>query len=194
MSFADPVLRPDIVVPDTGPLIHLAMVDCLHLLHEIGGAVIFADVVADEVTRDLAKPGARALQRWIQSGRLPGSNAPVRVQPTETGRVLAQARVSDPGFTMRNGGETAIVEWLVETVQGTDAETIVLYENGRVPAVIAGQAMDAVIDVVTTRAFLGIAERRGLVPSAADAWRRIEASTPTANPRIDTFSQRRPAE
>ena len=192
MQPGEHVTKPDIIVPDASPLIHLALSGALHLLHEIGGTVILVDVVADEVTRNPAMPGAFEVERWLAQGTRPGSNAPVHVMPTETGRAIALARVTDPSFAMRNGGETAIVEWLVETVQGTDAATIVLYENGRVPSVIAAQGIDSDIDVVTTRAFLDLAERRGLIASAAAMWGRIVAVAPTVNPKIAVFSQRRP--
>lgn len=38
-----PIERPDVIVPDAGPLIHLAQTDALHLLHQIGGRVVVAD-------------------------------------------------------------------------------------------------------------------------------------------------------
>lgn len=183
--------RPDIVVPDAAPLIHLALADALGLLHEVGGAVVVVDLVADEVARDPSKPGARALRDWMDAGRLPGSNAPVRVEATEVGRAVALARRADPTFAMRNGGETAVVEWLAETVAGTDAAVVVLYENGRVPAVVRNQTLDADIDVLTTRAFLDLAERRGLIPSAGAVWRRVLDAAPTANPRVEASLQRR---
>ncbi len=132
--------------------------------------MILVDIVADEVTRDPAKPGAQALARWIEDGRRPGSNAPVRVAETDAGRAIALARVADPAFSMRNGGENSIVGWLVETVRGTDTATIVVHENGRVPHVLAAQALDADVDVITTQTFLDLAERRGLITSAAEAW------------------------
>ncbi len=165
----DPTARPDIVVPDADPLIHLAQAGALHLLHEVGRAVILVDIVVDKVTRDPAKPGVGALARWIEDGKLPGSNAPVQVAETDTGRAIALARVTDPTFSMRNGGENAIVGWLVETVREADAATIVVHENERVPNVIAAQASAADIGVITTRAFLDIPERRRLIASAAEA-------------------------
>lgn len=187
----DPNTRPEIVVPDASPLIHLAQAGALHLLHEVGGAVILVDIVADEVTRDLAKPRAQALARWIEDGRRPGSNAPVRVTETDTGRAIALARATDPTFSMRNGGENAIIGWLVETVQASDAATIVVHENERVPNGIAAQALDADIDVITTRAFLDLAERHGLIASAAEAWEAVETRNPTTNARTQASSQRR---
>jgi hypothetical protein len=188
-----PIEKPDIVVPDAAPLIHLAQAGLLHLLHEVGGAVVLVDMVAHEVTRDLTKPGAATLQTWIDAGRQPGSNRPVRVEETETGRLYAAVLETRPDYKLRNGGETAIVEWLAETIAGTDKAVIVLYENGRIPTVVRNQSLDADIGVLTTRAFLDGIERRDNAhrPSAETYWDRVVASEPTTNPRIQVFSQRR---
>ncbi|MFG1481041.1 hypothetical protein V5F53_20675 [Xanthobacter sp. V4C-4] len=188
----EPIERPDIVIPDTGPLIHLSQVDALPLLHEIGGAVVIVDVVRYELTTDMTKPEAERIQQWIERGLEPGSNMPVRLELTETGEALRLARLVKPDFRMRNGGEVAMVEWLAEKVSGTDRTALVLYENGKVPKLIADQDLHADIDVVTTRAFLALAERRGLIPSAEALWRRIVESSPTTNDTIRSFSQRRP--
>ena len=188
----DPIERPDIIVPDASPLIHLAQAGLLHLLHQVGQAVILVDVVVEEVTRDLAKPGAAAVKHWIEAGSRDGSNAPVRIVRTETGRAIELARIVEPGFTMRNGGENAIMEWLVDELHNTELAAIVLYENGRVPRVVAAQAIDADIDIITTRAFLELAQRRGLVASAEAAWSAIQTVAETANPRVMVASQRRP--
>ncbi len=59
-----PIERPDVIVPDTGPLIHLAQADALHLLHQIGGRVVVADMVAFEATQDMTKPGAQEIATW----------------------------------------------------------------------------------------------------------------------------------
>jgi len=189
-----PIEKPDIVVPDAAPLIHLAQAGLLHLLHEVGGAVVLVDMVAHEVTRDPAKPGAADLQAWIAAGRQPGSNRPVRVEETETGRLYAAVLETRPDYKLRNGGETAIVEWLAETIAGTDKAVIVLYENGRVPTIVRNQSLDADIDVLTTRAFLDAIERRERAghPLQETYWSRVIANEPTTNPRIQVFSQRRP--
>ncbi|MEP9402502.1 hypothetical protein [Sphingomonas sp. VNH70] len=68
--------RPDVVVPDTGPLIHLAQADALHLLHEIGGRVVVADMVVLEATQDLSRPGAARIREWIDAGTAEGSHGP----------------------------------------------------------------------------------------------------------------------
>ena len=107
-----PIDKPDIVVPDAAPLIHLASAGLLHLLHEVGAAVVVVDMVAHEITRDSSKPGADVLGAWLAAGRAPGSNNPVRVEETETGRLYAAVLETKPDYRLRNGGETAIVEWI----------------------------------------------------------------------------------
>ncbi len=182
--------RPDIVIPDAAPLIHLAQAGLLHLLHEAGAAVVVVDMVALEVTRDLSEPGADLLRDWMAQGQA-GSNRPVRIEETETGRLYAAVLETRPDYKLRNGGETAIVEWLAEKVAGTDKAVIVLYENGRVPAIVRNQSLDADIDVLTTRAFLEGMERRSPSPPGKTYWDRVVAHEPTTNPRIQSFSQRR---
>ncbi len=193
-----PIDKPDIVVPDAAPLIHLAQAGLLDLLHEVGGSVVVVDMVAHEITCDPSKPGAVALQDWMAQGREPGSNRPVRVEETETGRLYAAVLETRPAYKLRNGGETAIVEWLAERIAGTDRAVIVLYENGRVPTIVRNQSLDADIDVLTTRAFLDGLERRERAgsddrraQSGPSYWERVIASEPTTNPRLQSFSQRR---
>ena len=132
---------------------------------------------------------------WLREGQAPGSNAPVRVEETETGRLFRIALRAEPDLKLRNGGETAIVEWLAEKVAGTDRAVIVLYENGRVPGIIRNQNMDADIDVLTTRAFLdAMQKRRGSMPRQAPGesyWEQVTATGATADPRVQSYSQRR---
>ena len=139
----------------------------------------------------LAKPGAERLRDWLSAGQIVGSNAPVSVEETSTGRLFALARQVDPTVCARDTGERAIVDWLAEKVQGTDQAAMVVYENGRVPRIIANQGMDADIDVVTTRAFLQLTQQVGAAPSATDYWNHIVAAAPTAKDAQSTTMHRR---
>ncbi len=185
------IQRPDILVPDTSPLIHLSQAGALGLLHDIGGTVIIVDMVYFELTRDLEKPEARKLQAWVINGQKQGSNHPVRLEKTETGRIFELARQTDPTVRMKDGGETAIVQWLAERVDATDHQTIIIYENSKVPNLIANRNMDIDIDVLTTRAFLELAERRNLVESAHNLWAKIIDASSQTNPKIEAFVRRR---
>jgi hypothetical protein len=126
--------KPDILAPDASPLIHLSQAGALPLLHEIGGTVLIVDMVSFELTRDLDKPEAGAVIDRVAEGQRPGSNQPVRLEQTESGRIFQVAQRAEPDIRMRDGGETAIVEWLAEAVDATDKQTIVIYDNGKVPA------------------------------------------------------------
>ena len=183
--------RPDILAPDASPLIHLSQAGALALLHQIGGTVVIVDMVYFALPRDLDKPEARALADWVAEGLRPGSNQPVRLEQTETGRIFQVARKAEPDIRMKDGGETAIVEWLAEAVDATNRQTMVIYENGKVPALVANRNLDIDIDVLTTRAFLELAERRHLIESAEAIWARILRAAPAANPKIAGFTQRR---
>lgn len=193
-TFLPPIERPDIVIPDSGPLIHLAIADELRLLHEIGGRVVIVDVVRQEVTGNLDKNGARKLQEWIEAGLIPGSNNPVEIAITETGSLLRLARLVDPQASARNAGERAIIDWLGDRLEGSEKNAIVVYENGKVPNMIARQGLDINVDVLTTRAFLTLAENRRIIPSAEKVWQRIVEIAPTTNPSIQSFSHRRISE
>lgn len=176
MALREPIHRPDVIIADAGPLIHLAQADALPLLHQFGGRVVVVDMVAFEVTQDMDRPGTAALRDWLERGQLAGSNAPVSVEETSTGRLFALARQTDPTIRPRDAGERAIVDWLAEKVAGTNTAAVVVYENGKVPRIIANQDMDANIDVVTTRAFLEIAEKRQIVPNAESYWQRVASA------------------
>ena len=188
-----PIERPDVIVPDTGPLINLARTAALHLLHQIGGRVVVADMVAFEATQDMIKPGAREIQDWLDAGQKPGSNTPVLVAPTEIGRLFAKARIVDPTTRAKDSGELAIMQWLGNYVDyHSDGSILIVYENGKIPRFVRETGLNMATDVLTTRAFLELAERRGIVESAADWWQRIVDVAPSANPQVATMSIRKP--
>lgn len=191
MALREPVHRPEVIIADAGPLIHLAQADALPLLHQFGGRVVVVDMVAFEVTQDLSSPGAVELRDWLERGQLAGSTAPVSIEDTSTGRLFVLARQTDPSIRVRDAGERAIVDWLAEKVAGTSTAAIVIYENGKVPRIIANQDTDANIDAVTTRAFLEIAETRQVVPGVDIYWQRVTAAPPTPNPSNVVTMQRR---
>lgn len=182
-------VKPDVIVPDTSPLIHLAAVNALSILNRLG-SVVLADMVVYEATADLSKPWAPEIAAWIAEGQREGSNAPVTVETTETGETFRLALQTDPSHRAPNAGEVAIVEWLAERIEDTTTGALVVYENGKVPRVIAQQGMNANIAVVTTRALLQLAELQGIIPSAEDLWQKIEAAVPTVNPAIRVNIQR----
>ena len=74
------------------------------------------------------------------------------------GKTYRLALKADPLHRMKNAGEIAIMDWLVDYVDRSDDHTIVIYENGKVPKLLSEWDFDANIDVYTTRAFLHYCE------------------------------------
>ena len=58
-------LKPEIIIPDTSPLIHLAAAGHLHLLNAVGD-VVLVDMVVHEATDNKDKPFAKEIGRWIK--------------------------------------------------------------------------------------------------------------------------------
>ena len=152
-------------------------------------------MVAIEATQDLSKPGAREIEAWSDAGRQPGSNAPILGASTEIGELFVQARKSDPDIRPRNAGELAVLEWLggyVDRIDQAGHGVLIVYDNGKIPRFVRETGLDLDTDVLTTRAFLELAQRRGIIASAEAYWQRILAVAPTANPDITIMMQRRP--
>jgi hypothetical protein len=183
------VPRPELIVSDASPLIHLAAGGALDVLNRMASRVVLVDIVEIEATFP-GKPFAEDIRRWIDANKAPTGQAPVTVEETEIGRTFALARKADPNYKLRNAGEIAILEWLFDKVEGTQTETMILYENGKVPRRIERQGYDANIAVATTRAFLRIAQELALIPSAEEVWKEIEKCA-TPNPEDRVFLQRR---
>ena len=177
---SEPRVKPTVILPDTTPLVHLAAVDSLHLLNDLGRVVV-VDVVVLEATYFQDKPYAREIEAWIEAGKTPGSNRPVEVAATELGplyRLALDQHVKPP----RNAGEIAITEWLSDELRRLGGPALVVYENGRVPAMLAREGVRETIAVATTRSMLDLAQREGLIADAEALWTRLIKVAPTANP------------
>lgn len=177
---AEQLPRPTVVLPDTTSLIHLAAADALSVLNGLGRVVI-ADVVMLEATYHPEKPYARRIAAWIEAGRQPGTNLPVEIAETELGplyRLALDQRLRPP----RNAGEIAITEWLATELRHISGLALVVYESGRVPAMLAREGVARTVAVATTRNVLELAQREGLIADAQALWRSIVAAAPTANP------------
>ena len=90
MGRTPPVERPDIVIADRGPLLHLAELGSLHLLHQVGRCVVITDMVAHEAVADPFRPGVEHLRAWLEAGRASGSATPVSVQTMDVGRASSR--------------------------------------------------------------------------------------------------------
>jgi hypothetical protein len=175
-----PDLKPTVILPDTAPLIHLAAGRALHVLNALGRVVV-VDIVMLEATFHSDKPFAAEVLAWIQAGRQDGSNQPVEIAETELGglyRLALEQGIKKP----RNAGEIAIAEWLGDELRHIGGPALVVYENGRVPAMLARDGVLETVAVVTTRNLLAFAEERGIIQDAEAIWSDILLAIPTANP------------
>jgi hypothetical protein len=182
---------PVVVVPDVSPLIHLAAGGALDLLHAFGSVVVM-DVVAFEASGDPKKPWAREIAAWIARRGAPSDQKPVKVAVTEIGEAYRLARQADTRFRWRNAGENAIRDWLVETLPTLGGPALVVYEDRKVPGLIARAGLENQVVLATTRAVLIFAQERGFIASAEDTWGTIVKRAPGANPRIRLAPPRRP--
>lgn len=176
------IKKPELIIPDTAPLIHLASVKKLDLLHEVG-RVVLVDIVIHEATWDLRKPYAEDIAEWIKAGTDEGSNRPIKIEATEYGELYRAKKVIDPTYKMKGGGELAIIDWLAEKIEGSDEAAMVVYENGKVPRAIQRDIVDAHISVMTTRAFLDYLEYCNVIPSAGQLWQEMSDKIPNINVR-----------
>lgn len=173
-----------VVVPDMSPLIHLAAAGRLPLLHEFGRVVVM-DIVAHEASDDMTKPWAREVADWLRKGQEAGSNQPVEVVKTEIGEAYRLARQADPSFTMRDAGERAIRDWLVDSLPEIGGPALVIYEDKRMPGLIQRERLEEMVVMATTRAVLTFAQERGLIASAEEAWNDIIKRAEGASPSLD---------
>ncbi len=177
-------ITPVVVVPDMSPLIHLAAAGKLWLLQEFGRVVVI-DMVAYEASADLTRPWASEVAAWLKRGLGYGANQPVEIVRTEIGEAYQLARQADPDFKMRDAGERAIRDWLVDTLPELGGPALVIYEDKKMPRLIQREHLEEVVVMATTRAVLAFAQERGLIASAEDVWNDIVTRAEGASPSLN---------
>jgi hypothetical protein len=167
----------EMIAADTGPLIHLASVNALHLISDIATKVVIPDLVLMEAIVT-GKPYASEIDQWVKSGVSTGK---ISIASTDSGESVRLARVTEPTFRLKDGGEKSIVEWLLDEVNGTDKKTLIIYENGKVPSMLLRWNSDMNATVVTTHAFLRVCEEASLLNSSDLTWQKMVQKNPTIN-------------
>ncbi len=159
------------MVPDAGPLISLAKAGLLDLLLLPGYPIYVVDQVRYEVTGSKQYPDAIRIEEFIWQH--PGA---VHEFLTAVGQAAAskraQGEIRQPGQ-----GEAAIAEFLqrLDEITGDpEAPVLLLFEDGDIGK--SRFLLPNSIHPLSTRAFLRGLERRRLIQSADDAWKRIEAA------------------
>lgn len=171
-------MKIDLITADASPLIHLSYIGQLDLLKKVGHVRI-PDLVAMEATIP-GKPGSTEISEWIAKGVEEGS---VAIEFTSTGELLQLARLTKPDHRIKDGGERAILDWLIDNVEASGLTAMVVYENGKVPKLIRNHDQELDSAVFTTRAFLTWCENKGYVPNAESLWEKLVDQVPTINPR-----------
>ena len=162
----------DLVIPDTGPLITLALIDRLDLLDRFRCPILITDMIHAEVTRgpDTA-PDKTAFARWY-AGR--GN----RVQTVETlygtmWRELPEEKRRLVKRQFPNAGEESIREFAgrVSEVLPRNDQILVLFEEDKVKRMSFGRH----VHLLHTWAFMVALEKMGVIPSADVLHKQVEA-------------------
>jgi hypothetical protein len=126
-----------LVIPDSGPLISLALGNRLGLLLDLGIPIYIVDEVFQECTQDLSRPGAQSISEFVthHSDR-------VHVAQTFVGEMADQVRKKgkSPG---RGLGEAAIAEFFANIDRFIDPQdpVLIVFEDNdmqRINAVVRG--------------------------------------------------------
>ena len=141
-----------LVLSDASPLIGLSFVDGLEWLRELFGTVWIPQEVAREVLPGQERPGEAAIVEALESGWL----------------CLREGPRSPAPLPELDEGESACIRIAL----GHGEPTLVLMDErmGRALALEAG------IRVAGTAAVIGMARRRGLIPSARAVFEQLHQS------------------
>jgi hypothetical protein len=179
--------RDPIVIADVGPLIRLVAADLLDAMRLNNRRIVIVDRIEEEVAGDPSKPFATEISAWMdRMGSAIEHAETLEGIAIQTLRLRAktdeeQARLKR---TMRKSGERAIREY-VEMINPEDVgETLVLYEDSAVPALMAAATVP--MTLMTTRAFARMIAERGYNRDAVRALEAI-ASLHNLKPMVHTI-------
>lgn len=167
----------DFCVIDAGPLITLATGGAMKELTAAGDYFQFKvlDIVAIEAGR-LDRPGGPEISKWLLQMQEAGK---LDIIETDVGRITRESRLVDPAFRIKNAGEYAIAEWLVNGGLKDANSAIVVYEDKDTRKLLERMQPDADVVAVSTRAFLVAGEGIGFVQDANKLWDKIHGNAPT---------------
>lgn len=154
--------RIEIIVPDSGPLITLALANALETLLLPNVPVHIPDMVRFEVIRDLTKPGAAEIAKWIRESERRG----VQVRSTQTYEEYETLLRANPTFKSRNRGEMAAAELLDQTVTDPDLYAVLLFEDSAVSRQNYLLRLPENVLIMSTSAYLDGLQAMGMISSA----------------------------
>jgi hypothetical protein len=175
----------DLVIPDSGPLITLGLIDRLDLIDRFNCAILITDMVAYELLRGSdAAPDKAVFEKWF-SGR--GN----RIQTTETTYgMMWQAIPLELQRKIKrqhpDAGEQSIREFTdkLKFTLPEDDNVLVLFEEDSVKRISFGSK----IHLIHTYAFMITLERLGVIASSEEIYNAVIAKG--RNLARDTFERR----
>jgi len=154
--------RIEIIVPDSGPLITLALAGALETLLLPKVPVHIPDMVRFEVIRDLTTPGASEIAQWIRDNERRG----VQIRSTQTYEEYEALIRLNPTVRSRNRGEMAAAELLDQTVVDPDHYAVLLFEDSAVSRQNYLLRIPENVLILSTSAYLDGLQEMGMIPSA----------------------------
>jgi len=180
-------LSAKLIVMDTGPLITLAVADCLDYLLYPGVPVYVPDAVLYEATRDGAALGAPEILEWVQM-----HTEQVHTLSTEAFFNYVQNRETNPGRREKDLGERAAIEAIHDAIHlAPDERAVLLTEDDRVlrRVLVIEAELTARMIPITTRDFLEGMEDARRINSAEEVYRRAEDAGRLASKRVALADQ-----
>lgn len=160
----------DVVLPDTGPLISMAVADRLDLFQCFDRPVLIPDVVREECISNPDKLGYDRLNDWFS--RAGGNQFRIIDTPfIDTYRKLAKAPTTPGKRPPTHGMGEATLIWTIaniDDIHARDAICLVLTEDGR-----AGDNLPRSVHALSTRAWLNGLENLGFGVSASEIIKAI---------------------
>jgi hypothetical protein len=160
--------RVTLLIPDSSPLISLAIGNSLDLLLKLDIPIRLVDVVYWETVLDHEKPGAAEIEKFV------GANPKaIEVVETTVGNLLKDRRMREPDFRWKNLGEAAISEFLADLDDHLPDNNPVLVLFDDLKAQKKQIYLHGRAHLLTTMSLLDGMEKMGLIPSAQEIVDRI---------------------
>jgi len=165
-------LNARLIVVDTGPLITLAVADCLDYLLYPGVPLWMPDAVLYEATRDASSLGAPVILDWVHV-----HSERVHTISTETFFNFVSRQTDDPGWREKDLGERAAIEAIHDAVHlAPNERALLVTEDDRAlrRVLVIEAELTARMIPLTTRDFLVALESARRIQSAEEVYRRAE--------------------
>lgn len=169
-----------VVLPDTGPLISLAMGQALELLLLVAEDVrlVLTDVVAYEAThRSSEFADARSIQEFLAAHAARIEVAPTTVGAMALADIARKKAAGESAALPKDLGELSITNFVISLRSTNPGDPmLVIIEDDWFAT--SAYAVPGNIHLLSTSAWLDGLEALGLIPSAAEVRGRIQSARP----------------